>query len=250
MNVTKILFKAAPTRTVGIFATTRNNIQTTINSMKDDLTKIIEYNKMTRANSKFVVVDKAKSKATLYNGDKVVNTFDIGVGENIGDTLNDVSYDYATKTFSKTGRTTPSGEFKTAKLPNQCENKADYESSGELNVVLLNGVMHPANYRQNTSLALHQLPNQFYDQRMHIMNTIKGRKGMSTGCVNFRKEDFQALVKDLPEGTPVYILPEETGNRLILTELPNGDMWFKTQYSDEKRANALELAIKNYFNIP
>ena len=74
--------------------------------------------------------------------------FDVGVGETIGDSLNSVSYDYATKTFGKIGRTTPSGEFRTATLPGNCGNKSDYIVNGKINIVLLNGVMHHVNYGQ------------------------------------------------------------------------------------------------------
>ena len=246
----KVSLSNVPTRTVGVFASTRNALRTSINSIDNTLSRIIEFNKLTRPNSRFLIVDKSKSKAMLYEGDRVINSFDVGVGETIGDSLNSVSYDYATKTFSLSGRTTPSGEFKTASLPNVCENKSDYIKNGDVNAILLNGVMHPANYNQNTSLALHQLPNKTYNERLQLLNNLSGRKSISTGCINFRVEDFKSLADSLPNGTPVYILPEEVSNSIVLTELPNGKLWFKTQYKDTERANALELAIKKYFNLP
>ena len=236
-------------KTMELFNSTRNYLKNLINSIKDDLSKLIEYNKITRPNGKFVVIDKANSKATLYEGDKILTRFDIGVGETVGDSLNSVSYDYATKTFGKTGRTTPSGEFKTAALPESCENKSDYITNGKTNIVLLNGVMHPANYGQNTSLALHQFPISVYEQRLQKLNSLSGRKGISTGCINFKTEDIQSLAQQLPEGTPVYILPEEAGNSLKLVELPNEKLWFRTQYNDNERNNALEMAINKYFGF-
>lgn len=242
----KISLTNVPTRTIGLFSSTRNYLQRTVNAFGDDLSKIVEYNKLTRPNSRFVVVDKAKSKATLYEGGRNIDTFDVGVGETIGDTLNNVTYDYAAKVFSKNGRTTPSGEFRTAVMPHNCGNKSDYVSNGNVNAILLKGVMHPANYRQNTSLALHQLPNNVYEQRLQVLNEQAGRKGISTGCINFKTEDFQRLTRQIPEQTPVYILPEEAGNSLKLMELPNHKLWFRTEYKDTERKNALELAIKKY----
>ena len=238
-----------PERTVGIFATTRNYLQKLINSIDDDLSKIVEYNKITRPNGRFVVIDKANSKAVLYDGDKVITRFDVGVGETVGDTLNNVSYNYATKTFGKVGRTTPSGEFRTAMLPKNCVNKSDYIANGKTNVVLLNGVMHPANYGQNTSLALHQFPNHVYEQRLQVLNSEIKRKGVSTGCINFKTEDIQYLAEQLPEGTPVYVLPEEVGNSLKLVELPNNKLYFRTQYKDNERNSTLEMAINKYFGF-
>lgn len=238
-----------PERTIGLFASTRNYLKNLINSIKDDLSKLIEYNKITRPNEKFVVVNKVNSTATLYEGDKIVTRFDIGMGETVGDSLNSVSYDYATKTFGKIGRTTPSGEFRTATLPESCVNKSDYIADGKTNVVLLNGVMHPVNYGQNTSLALHQFPNNVYEQRLQVLNSQLKRNGMSTGCINFKTEDIQSLAQQLPEGTPVYILPEEAGNSLKLVELPNKKLWFRTQYNDNERNNSLEMAINKYFGF-
>ena len=247
--LTPINLANVPERTIGLFSSTRDYLKNLINSIKNDLSKLIEYNKIIRPNGKFVVIDKANSKATLYKGDKILTRFDIGVGETVGDSLNSVSYDYATKTFGKIGKTTPSGEFKTVTLPENCENKSDYIANGKTNIVLLNGVMHPTNYGQNTSLALHQFPNNVYEQRLQILNSQSQRKGMSTGCINFKTEDIQSLAQQLPEGTPVYILPEEVGNSLKLVELPNNKLWFRTQYNDKERNNILESAINKYFGF-
>ena len=245
----KISALNVPTRKIGIFEPTRRTLLQTINGISDDLSKIIEFNKIKRPNSKFIVVDKAKSKASIYEGERIIGEYDIGVGKDVGDTLNSVTYDYKTKTFSESGRTTPSGEFETAILPMNCENRADFTTKDEVNVILLKGVMHPADYHQNTSLALHQLPNQVYNERLQLLNNQTGRKSMSTGCINFRTEDFKTLAQNLPEGTPVYILPEEAENSLVLTELPNGKLWFKTAYNDKERADILCSAIKSYFGI-
>jgi tRNA pseudouridine-54 N-methylase len=69
------------------------------------------------------------------------------------------------------------------------------------------------------------------------------------GCVNFKTEDFQSLVQQLPEGTPVYVLPEEVGNSLKLVELPNNKLWFKTQYQDADRNETLSMAINKHFGF-
>ena len=244
-----INFDNVPERIVGIFATTRNYLQKLINSIGDDLSKIVVYNKITRPNGRFVIIDKANSKAMLYEGDKVIARFDVGIGESVGDTLNNVSYNYATKTFGEVGRTTPSGEFRTIMLPESCVNKSDYIVNGKTNVVLLDGVMHPAGYGQNTSLALHQLPNNVYEQRLQVLNSEIKRKGVSMGCINFKTEDIQYLAEQLPEGTPVYVLPEEVGNSLKLVESPNKKLWFITLYKDNERNNALKMAINKYFGF-
>ena len=241
--------QSIPVKTLGIFPATGKFILKRINTLKSDLAKVIEYNRIIRPKSKFLVIDKAKSNATVYNGDKTVVRYNIGVGESVGDTLNQVSYDYSTKTFGIGGRTTPSGEFRTAILPESCANKSDYVSENEVNAILLKGVMHPASYRQNTSLALHQFPNNMYEERLKILNSSMERKGMSTGCINFKREDLQQIAQQLPNNTPVYILPEETGNSLKLVELPNQKLFFVTHYADKQRNNELEAAINKYFNF-
>ena len=240
--------KDIPTITIGIFPQTRHQIMTKINLLTSDTEKIIQFNKLINNAKPYVIIDKTSSKATIYRDGKAIKTFDIGVGKTEGDSLNTVRYNYTTRQFGEDGTTTPSGEYVTSYLPKSCYNISSYQMNGETNALLLNGVQHPTWYCQNTSLALHQLPNEEYAERLKAISSITGRKGISTGCVNFKVEDFRDMVKLLDNHTHVYILPEEKGNILELTETPDFRLWFITKYGNKAKATEFKAALKEYYN--
>lgn len=226
-----------------------NKTMSKINSIKDDVEKILEFEKLKSEQQAFVIINKSKSQAEVYKNGKVINSYAVGVGKTVGDDLNTVKYSFKEGSFSESGRTTPSGEFKTV-APHDFNiiNKSDYTDDNGVNMLLLKGVQHPADYKERTMIALHEIPNTMLERNK--MFEINGsRRSMSTGCVNFRKEDFKQLAQEInPTGTPVYILPEEKGNRLELISTPNG-LWFKTNYKDKEKASIFETAFRKFFRL-
>lgn len=125
----------------------------------------------------------------------------------------------------------------------------EYSSGkGQINILVLKGVQHPADYKQNTSIALHQVSNKM-QKRLEQFKTIDTRRSMSNGCINFKPQDFEKLKGRINEsGTTVYILPEEKGNSLELVQLPNG-LWFKPHYQDKNKENVFISALKKFFRL-
>lgn len=182
-----------------------------INSMHDDEQKVKAWAKY-NSEENYVIIDKKDCLATIYGSDgKEINSFEIGIGKEIGDDFND------TKGLrGKAKNTTPAGEY--TLIPN-IYNKSAY---GDMTLSLGD----KANKSPNTKkmVALHKVPKfrekdrlkKFYDG-----NIANNR--MSHGCINFLEEDFKEFTKYIHGGFKVYILPEEDGNSLKLAKSVKGE---------------------------
>ena len=218
-----------------------------INRIESDIEKILEYENLLAKQKNFMIIDKAKSKADIYKGRDIIADFEVGIGETKGDELNSATYHDGF--FSKEGRTTPSGQFTTTvAYEEDIFNREDYKNGKCINLLLLKGVQHPADFRCNTTIGLHQIP-QTHPERIEMFAQKGSRRGMSTGCVNFMPEDFYRMAENItPTGTHVYILPEDEGNKLELVRLPK-KFWFKTKYADSEKENDVILAMKKFFKL-
>ena len=225
---------------------TDKKIAEEINSIKSDFDKIMEFENIRGKQNAFVIINKQTSRAEVYRNGKLVDRFEVGVGKEYGDDLNTATY--SNGVFSEEGRTTPSGQFSTrAPFDYNILNKKDYDDGKTINLLVLNGVQHPASFKGYTSLALHQVSQKQLAERMKMFNFEGVRRSMSTGCINFIPQDFYRFGSEIkPNGTHVFILPEETGNSLELISSPNG-LWFKTKYSDEEKENIFLDAMQKFF---
>ena len=218
-----------------------------INKLNSDTEKILEFEKIKGNQNAFIIIDKKRSVADVYKEGKPTDSFDIGIGEKFGDDLN--SAKYINGKFVKEGRTTPSGQFFTyPPYDFNITNKEDFEAGKVINCLLLDGVQHPAGFNYRTTLALHQV-SKSHPERLPEFNIKDRRRGITTGCVNFLPEEFYRLAEEItPNRTPVYILPEEKGNKLELVLLPDG-LWFKTNYADTKKENEFLSAMAKFFKL-
>ena len=218
-----------------------------INSIESDIEKILTFEDIKGKQNAFMIINKATGKADVYKAGKQIDRFEVAVGETVGDSLNTATY--IDGTFSKTGRTTPPGQYYTlAPYDLNIKNKEDFESGKIVNCLVLNGIQHPSDFKYNTSIGLHQIPKS-HPERLNMLNIKDARRSMTTGCVNFMPEDFYRLAEEIkPNGTSVYILPEETGNKLEAILLPKG-LWMKPKYADPEKENIFISAMKKFFKI-
>lgn len=218
-----------------------------INSIESDVEKIFELEKAKGYQNAFIIVNKTKSKAYVCREGKIVDRFDVGVGEQVGDDLHTATYNDGI--FSKEGRTTPSGHFCTVEpAVRDAFNKNDFENGGAITWVSLEGVHHPADYKDMTGLGLHIVPKS-HPERIAMFAQKGQRRNMSMGCVNFLEEDFKRMIGEIrPTNTSVYILPEDAGNKLELVSLPSG-LWMKTKYADENKENILWAAMRKMMKL-
>lgn len=191
----------------------------TINNISDDLEKIKTWeNKY--SNKNYLVINKKNCMATIYTPQgKVINSFEVIIGKEIGDSPNDTL-----GLSGKAKNTTPAGEYI---LNTNIYNKSAY---GDFTLSL----GEKANKTKNSKkmVALHKVPsfrqkdrlNKFYD------GNLKNNR-MSHGCINFTQNDFDILIENIKNGFKVYILPEEQGNSLKLKKNSSGKYEFiQTKY--------------------
>lgn len=200
-----------------------------INLMYDDEEKIKEWAKI-KPSGNFVIINKKDCTATVYDRDAIeINNFEIGIGREIGDDLND--------TRGLTGKpknTTPAGEY--TLIPN-IFNKDAY---GDL-TLSLGAKANKANSTKKV-VALHKIPkfrmkersDKFYD------GDIKNNR-MSHGCINFVEKDFKEFTQYIHGGLKVYVLPEEEGNELILEKNDKGEWEFvQTKYKKTSLSDIIQ----------
>lgn len=192
-----------------------------INSLADNKTKVIEWNKQNKTAKNYILVDKKTCTATVYSPDgKALKSFEIGVGKEVGDNLND-----GFGISGKIHKTTPAGEY------NIEIDHSEQEDYGKMRFSL--GEKGNMSKNDDSVLALHKVPNSLVRERKHLFkdgNVANNR--MSYGCVNFLEEDFQELQKYVGKGSKVYILPEETDNKFQLAAKKDGKLEFQqTKYN-------------------
>lgn len=247
-NISNIIKKPIHTSTIKQSSTLfEKKLAEEINLLQNDIDKILEFENIKGKQNAFVIINKTKSQANVYRNNKLYDSFEIGIGEKFGDDLNTAKY--INGEFSKEGRTTPAGQFFTY-LPYDynINNKVGYDNGEIINCLLLKGVQHPIDFKNHTSISLHQV-SKSHPERLESYNTQGIRRGISTGCINFLPDEFYRLIDEInPEKTPIYILPEEQGNKLELVNLPNG-LWFKPKFADNSKENIFLDAMKKFFNL-
>lgn len=189
-----------------------------INSL-DDEQKIKEWAKINSQNN-YVIINKKECCATVFDKDgNEIQTFEVGVGKEIGDDFND------TKGLAGAPKnTTPAGEY--TLIPNIFNTKA----YGDITLSLGSKANKSATSKK--MVALHKVPkfrekdrlSKFYDGKL-------ANNRMSHGCINFIEKDFQEFTKYVKGGLKIYILPEEERNELVLRKNDKGEYeFFQTKH--------------------
>ena len=226
---------------------TGNSITRQLNGIESDVERICALEAAKNQPNAFIIVDKANSRADLYRGGEPIDRFEVAVGQTEGDSLNTVYY--SDGKLSKTGKTTPPGQYFTM-LPYTLNivNKRDFQSGDNIDCLVLNGVQHPADFKYKTAIGLHKIPNSC-PERLNMLDIKDARRSLTTGCVNFMPNDFCRMVKKInPKGTSIYILPEDPGNKLEVVLLPNG-LWMKPKYANDKEENMFLDAMEKFFGL-
>jgi hypothetical protein len=193
-----------------------------INSIEDNKQKVQEWAKLNSAEN-YVIIDKKACSATIYdkNG-KEIKTFEVGLGEHIGDDFNDAK-------GLKPLYTTPAGEFTLFK---NVSNKAEY---GDFSLSLGLGTNKSRNAKG--VIAMHKIGATCLKERVpKLKDKDLTNNRMSHGCINFLEEHFTELKKYIHGGLKTYVLPEEKDNKLMLMKNDEGELELtQTKY---KRADS------------
>ncbi len=190
-----------------------------INSMQNDEQKVKEWNKYSSPEN-YVIINKKNCSAVVYDKDgNQIKNFEVGIGRDKSDDFND--------TLGLTGKpknTTPAGEYS---LISNIFNTSAY---GDITLSL--GAKANKTKTDKKVVALHKVPKFRQKDRLkkfHDGDLANNR--MSHGCINFLEEDFIEFIKLIHGGLKVYVLPEESDNKLILTKNDKDEFEFRqTKY--------------------
>ena len=193
-----------------------------INNLKTDTAKIKTFNQQ-HPNGNYIILNKKTSTATVFTPEgKTVQSFEVGTGEEKGDNLSD-GFGFS----GKAHKTTPPGEYTFLK-----ENNALIEPEYNNNIFYL-GTNGNLSKKQDSQLAIHQVPTDLIKERVHKFNDGNlANNRMSFGCINLLQKSFEKLVTLVKgQGTRLYVLPEEKDNSLKLIQDKNGNPSFEqTKY--------------------
>lgn len=182
-----------------------------VNSLENDEKKVKVWAKFNNEEY-YVIINKKNCSACVYDKQGItVKSFEVGIGRDIGDDFND--------TLGLSGKpknTTPAGEFSLIK------NIFNTSAYGDLTLSL--GEKANKNQKSKKMVAMHKVPKFRNERLVKFYDNNLTNNRMSHGCINFLEEDFREFTKYIHSGLNVYILPEEEGNKLILTKNYQGQL--------------------------
>lgn len=231
-----------------------------INNMPNDTARIIEHNKTSYQGQYYGIVDKKSCQLKIYDKQgNVVKTITVGVGKKKGDNLQSYYMEHAEKTKNawkaEQGRYTTAGEFT---LDDHKKAPIAYTGSdGKPRLMNLKGDNHGVRggqlsihmiYDPKTSLEKSHQSTDYKRREAAIKSKGLEDNRMSYGCVNLTEADYDIMHQYLGEGDKIYILPEETGNKLQLEKQKDGSYKFEQTYhkSDERGLAKEQASIVNY----
>jgi len=199
-----------------------------------DSSIVVQSQMLNNPDERYIMVNKRTGRMQVYQGDQILADYEVLTGKNPGDaqttTQTSVYYngkkldqDALNKAYKETGSKSLNELLKNKGYSSKVDWDAGNLSTGAGKYTLSNTTQKgPAKYQyapsfnlvnQNNievSTAIHGTPigrMQYYDN-----NNIEDNR-QSMGCINGKCYDLQELYNmNLPKGTPVYILPEDSGN--------------------------------------
>jgi hypothetical protein len=179
---------------------------------------IKEYHKDTK--DKYLILDKKKGQMKLYQGNKEISTFRVGIGQNFGD--------HQTKTVVKDGkvyweegnRMTGAGIYTVSAVNPKNENYSDAPSFNFRNEA---GIEVP--------MAIH---SSFGNRTGKLKDEDLKNNRLSNGCINGIANELKVLYSQgFGEGSYLYILPDESENKF---QIVNGKLVFRSKDPEVNRS--------------
>lgn len=159
-----------------------------------------------KPDEQYLVVDKKKSQMNLYQGDKLLRTFEVGTGKNKGDAQTVTNVSDGKVNWSKGNWNTGAGIYTIDQIDpanKHYSNLPSFSLKNEKGIRVSNAI-HAA------------LPERL----QYYGNDNLEDNRMSNGCINGKCEDVSDLYykHKVKPGTKVFILPEENDNRFVLQD--------------------------------
>ena len=167
-------------------------------SKNTNLQAIFDHKKKFDVDENYAVVDKKNNTLSIYNKDKLISSYPVTLGSNVGDGMLPLNARY----LSDTPRTTGAGVFTL-----HGRNTSAYPGNEPMYTMRSDSIGPVAQ-------AIHS-PANLTNRREFFKTGKKGR--ISYGCVSADCGILKKLYKDktLQTGDSVYVLPEVKGNNLI-----------------------------------
>lgn len=198
-----------------------------LNQLPTDKERVIEWHKRNaKLNPKsYVIIDKANCQATVYSAEgEVLESFDIGIGKQKGDEIQlenveikkegkKISIDKAKDTNGKTFETTSAGIYYfSGKAKVSAKKGNTYSTTDDYNEYSIKAE------RGSTGVTINTIPNNHPELfgKMYNKNSTDNR--FTDGDVNLLRSDFKKLGKHLKFGTEVFILPEDSNNKIVVRD--------------------------------
>ena len=227
-------------------------IENNLNKLNDkDL--VIEFNKKFRNKSTcnyYTIVDKKEQNLSVYNKDgKVLFSKEILLGD-IKSDKRTIFYSENYPEERKTNQTTSAGIFYSQDFRDTSDNEYyDFFNNNILALVTekdaFSGPLNE-NGDYETVLAIHQTPVGYEYRNSLFNNQSKSDNRATNGCLNMLPRDFEEYKKMFPDmGCPIYILPEEDSNRMIVK---NGKINFRPKNQDT--CNSGKICNQDYYFSP
>ena len=167
-------------------------------SKNTNLQAIFDHKKKFDVDENYAVVDKKNNTLSIYNKDKLISSYPVTLGSNVGDGMLPLNARY----LSDTPRTTGAGVFTL-----HGRNTSAYPGNEPMYTMRSDSIGPVAQ-------AIHS-PANLTNRREFFKTGKKGR--ISFGCISTDTGIMKKLYKDktLQTGDSVYVLPEIEGNNLI-----------------------------------
>lgn len=199
------------------------DLEEKLNSL-DDKALVIEFNKKFPNESGcqyYTIIDKKNNELTVYNkkGEQIFNK-EVLSGQIKSDKRTQFLLTKEGSANKKTtNRTTAAGIFYSHNFKDNLSHQ--YYQIYENNLLALvtekgafQGPLNDAGDYE-TVLAIHQVPINMENRYSMFNNQRDEDNRLTNGCINLTKEDFIEYHDKFPaKGCPIYILPEEVGNRM------------------------------------
>jgi hypothetical protein len=191
-----------------------------INNM-NNADKIVQYHSKDK-DSKYLIVDKQSGRMHLYQGGNLINSFEVGTGENKGDAQTTTKVINGKTDWKKGNKSTGAGVYTISNVDPESKH---YYGLPSFNMVNENGI--------EVSTTIHGTP---LARRSRFDNNNVEDNRMSNGCINGKCKDLKDLYSKygVNKGTKLYILPEDEGNSF---EYQDDKIILKT--NSKNRENAL-----------
>jgi hypothetical protein len=179
---------------------------------------IKEYHKDTK--DKYLILDKKKGQMKLYQGNKELSTFRVGVGENSGDRQTETVIRDGKVYWEEGNKMTGAGIYAVSAVNPKNEHYSDAPSFNFRNEA---GIEVP--------MAIH---SSFGDRTGKLKDEDLKNNRFSNGCINVIADELKSLYNQgFGKGSYLYILPDESENKF---EIVNGKLVFRSKDPEVNRS--------------